>query len=177
MIQDQGGKYSIAKLLEIIPFHGIKKHSQWPTIKIQWFYAKQDINRTKTGLNEEKDFTSISDYELFNSPHQDVIYIETVVCKCYVLPLEDYLKLEEPTDIIYFYRADYDPIKEVLKPPYEKWEKICYCNTPFNPDSLYLKCDKCMQYFHPKCVGINNEDAEKLDDFLCNNCKTKVIEN
>lgn len=170
MIQDQGGRYSIAKLLEIIPRNGIKKHSLWPTIKVQWFYSKADINREKNSLIAQKDFESISDYELFNSPHKDTIYIETVVRKCFVVHMEEYLQLDEPSDLVYFYRADYDPIKELLKPPFEKWKKICKCRTPFNPDQLYLKCDKCMQYFHPNCVGINEEMAEQMDAFVCNEC-------
>ena len=174
MIQDQGGRYSVAKLLEIIPRNGIKKHSLWPTIKVQWFYSKADINREKNSLIALKDFNSISDYELFNSLHTDTIYIETVVCKCIVVHMEEYLKLDEPSELVYFYRADYDPIKEVLKPPFEKWNKICKCNTPFNPDQLYLKCDNCMKYFHPTCVGIPEEKGEQMDAFYCNECISSI---
>lgn len=173
MIQDQGGKYSIAKLLSIIPSSGIKEHSLWPSIKVQWYYSKTDINREKNGLNEDINYNSLSNFEVFNSPHTDIIYIETVVCKCFVVSLEDYCKLEEPSEVTYFQRAEYDPIKQFLKPPYDKWEKICKCKTPFNPDVLYLKCDKCMKYYHPYCVGINEEEAEKLDLFFCDECKEK----
>ena len=173
MIQAQGGKYSIAKLLEIIPRNGMKKHSLWPTIKVQWYYSKTDINKEKNTLTLQKNYDSISEYEVFTSPHKDTIYIETVVCKCFVVHIDEYLKLDEPSDLVYFYRAAYDPIKEVLKPPFDKWNKICKCKTPFNPDQLYLKCDKCLKYFHPKCVGINDKIANEIDAFECVDCNNK----
>ena len=89
------------------------------------------------------------------------------------MSLDDYCKFEEPSEVIYFQRAEYDPIKQLLKPSYDKWDKICKCMTPFNPDILYLKCDKCIRYYHPNCVGINEEEARKLDVFLCEECKEK----
>ena len=89
------------------------------------------------------------------------------------MSLIDYCKLEEPSEVIYFQRAEYDPINQLLKPSYDKWDKICKCMTPFNPDILYLKCDKCIRYYHPNCVGINEEEARKLDVFLCEECKEK----
>ena len=89
------------------------------------------------------------------------------------MSLDDYCKLEEPSEVIYFQRAEYDPIKQLLKPSYDKWDKICKCMTPFNPDILYQKCDKCIRYYHQNCVGINEEEARKLDVFLCEECKEK----
>ena len=54
------------------------------------------------------------------------------------MSLDDYCKLEEPSEVIYFQRAEYDPIKQLLKPSYDKWDKICKCMTPFNPDIFIL---------------------------------------
>lgn len=170
IIQEKGNKHSVGKLLEILPFYKVRKNLYWPKIKIQWYYSKNDINLEKNGIDKES-LNSLSDFEIFKSSHKDIIYIETIVCKCQVLKIEDYTKLMESTDSDYFYRAEYNPQTETLNPPFKDWERVCVCNKVFNPDDLYLKCDKCNKYFHPECVRIKREDIEHLNDFYCDSCK------
>lgn len=170
MVQDENYKYAMCKLTHIIPSNGMKKHPYWPTIKIQWYYSKSDLDRTKAGLKSDELFESISNYELFEASHQDTIYIETVVCKCRVLSFEEYTKLDQPSDTIFFQRAKYDPIKHVFTPPMDQWKKICKCSRPFNPDLLYIECEGCNSCFHPKCFGIEEEEVEKIEKFYCDNC-------
>lgn len=173
MVQDENFRYAMCKLLQIIPANGIKRHPYWPTIKIQWYYSKTDLDRAKTGLEDEELFESISNSELFEAPHHDIIYIETVVCKCRVLSFEKYEKLDQPSDTIFFKRSKYDPIKHVLTPSMDHWKKVCKCNRPFNPDLLYMECGGCNLYFHPKCFGIAEGEVGQIDNFYCDNCKNK----
>ena len=169
-------KYLYAKLLEILPSNGMKKHSLWPSIKVQWYYLKSDLNREKNGLIDPKAYDSISEFELFESPHNDIIYIESVICKCYTLKYEDYINLDESEDTMFFTRAKYNPYKELLDPPFETWERICKCKMPFNPDKLYITCDGCQKSFHPECFNIKEDEIEKID-FYCDECKNKNLIN
>lgn len=84
MVQDVSDGYLIGKLARIIPSGGIPSYPHWPTIQVQWYYKKSDINREKNGLASDVIFNSISDYELFHSEHTDIIFIETVICRCKV---------------------------------------------------------------------------------------------
>ena len=45
------------------------------------------------------------------------------------------------------------------------------CNNPLNPDQLYIKCDKCEKWFHPRHVGLNDEMIEQVKEFVCPKCK------
>lgn len=40
-----------------------------------------------------------------------------------------------------------------------------------NPSDLYLGCDSCGKWYHPECVGIKEENAENVEQFMCDNCK------
>jgi hypothetical protein len=84
MIRDVNDGFLIGKLIKIIQSNGIKKYPHWPTIQVQWYYKKSDINRDNNGLSDNVIFNSISDYELFSSNHKDIIFIETVLCQCKV---------------------------------------------------------------------------------------------
>lgn len=84
LIKDVNDGFLVGKLIKIIKNGGMKKYPYWPTIQVQWYYKKSDINREKNGLQDETVFNSISDFELFKSNHTDVIFIETIVSPCKV---------------------------------------------------------------------------------------------
>lgn len=42
-----------------------------------------------------------------------------------------------------------------------------------NPDLSYIKCDKCSEWFHASCFGINTEKMKDKKSFICHNCKLK----
>jgi hypothetical protein len=71
----------------------------------------------------------------------------------------------------FFRRANYNLTSELLEPSFDEWQKSCYCNNPLNPDRLYIKCDKCEKWFHPKHCGLYEEKIPKLESFYCSLCK------
>jgi len=58
-----------------------------------------------------------------------------------------------------------------MDPPIETWEKHCLCRLPLNPDFTYIQCDKCQTWYHMHCIGITNEEAEAIDEYVCDKCK------
>jgi hypothetical protein len=163
---------SICKLLRIIPQGGSNAApSYWPTIEVQWYYKKKDINRVKNGLTSTRKYNSLSEYEVFKSQHKDVIYIESIICKCFVYTLDEYEALETLTPNTFFCRAGYDPAKQMLNPFFEKWEKACKCQLPLNPDQLYLSCEKCEKWYHPECCDIKEAEVNTVE-FICFKCKS-----
>ena len=161
----------IGKLVRIIPNNGIKSNPCWPSIEVQWYYKKNDINRKKNNLLNLDMYNSISDYELFPTEHRDVIVIETVIGKCEVYTYEEYENLSEHTEKTFFSRASYDPLSQLLNPKIEEWKSGCVCGCPLNPDQLYIKCDGCNGWFHPKCCGVEDSKAESLNEFFCPLCR------
>ena len=160
----------IGELTRIIPNNGIKKYPIWPSIEVKWYYKKTDINRKKNNLLDERNYNSISDFELFPTEHKDIVYIETVIGKCEVYSYDEYESLDEHTEFSFFTRARYDPTHQILIPKFDEWSKGCVCKRPLNPDQLYMKCDGCNEWFHPKCCGVKEEDVEKYSSFYCPYC-------
>lgn len=176
-IKDSNDTFSIGKLVKIISANGIKSLPFWPTIKVKWFYKKKEINWEKNGITSSF-YDSISEYEVFKSKHYDIIFIESVLCKCTVLPIQEYQIQKENSDLIFFTRARYDPLTQIITPPIDQWERSCSCNAPVNPDLLYIKCDQCDNWFHPTCEGLSNEEAKIINEFYCQKCiqsKKKLI--
>ena len=161
----------IGELIKIIPSNGIKEYPFWPTVQVKWYYKKKDINRKKNNLLSQQNFDSISDYELFPSNHKDIIYIESIINKCKVYTYEEYDNIADPSDYTFFTRAKYEIHSELLHPKFDDWKKGCICKKPLNPDQLYIKCDKCNGWFHPKCCGIDEKDSNKINNFVCPNCR------
>ncbi|VDN05007.1 unnamed protein product [Thelazia callipaeda] len=49
-------------------------------------------------------------------------------------------------------------------------ELYCVCQTPYDDSRFYVGCDGCEGWFHPQCVGITKEEAEKAAEYLCPQC-------
>ena len=160
----------IGELIKIIPTNGIKEYPFWPTIQVKWYYKKKDINRKKNNLQNQQNYDALSEYELFPSNHKDIIYIESILNKCKVYSYEEYDAIVDPPDLTYFTRANYEIHSELLQPKFEDWKKGCICQKPLNPDQLYIKCDKCNGWYHPKCCGIDEKESNKINNFICPNC-------
>lgn len=109
-ICDSGNDFLIAKIIKIKPTHGISKYPYWPTIQVQWYYRKSDIEQESKYIQGLK-LSSISDYELFSSNHKDYIFMETIVSKCHILKFSEYEKLDDINSNVYFSRATYDPVR------------------------------------------------------------------
>ena len=54
-----------------------------------------------------------------------------------------------------------------------KDELYCICKTPYDENQFYIGCDACGNWFHGSCVGINSDEASKIETYFCPNCKTE----
>mmetsp|Transcript_2862 Transcript_2862/g.3797 ORF Transcript_2862/g.3797 Transcript_2862/m.3797 type:complete len:425 (+) Transcript_2862:182-1456(+) len=46
----------------------------------------------------------------------------------------------------------------------------CICRKPDIPGQLMIACDMCDEWFHGKCVGITQKQAEKITKYVCDTC-------
>ena len=163
--------YSIGKLKKIISQNGIPSYPKWPSIEVEWYYKKNELVRDKINLLlDDNYYESISDDEVFRTTHRDTIFIETVAGKARVVTLDEYVETDSSEKNIFFCRGNYDPFSHIISPPINTWEKYCFCNMPFNPNLMYVKCDKCEKWYHIKCVGITEEELKEEKMFFCKKC-------
>jgi heat shock transcription factor 2 len=47
-------------------------------------------------------------------------------------------------------------------------DAYCVCRGPYK--GFMIGCDSCNDWFHGSCIGITEEDGEKLDKFVCARC-------
>ncbi|XP_033322004.1 nucleosome-remodeling factor subunit NURF301 E(bx) isoform X1 [Megalopta genalis] len=50
-------------------------------------------------------------------------------------------------------------------------ELYCLCKQPYDESQFYICCDKCQDWFHGRCVGILQSEAENIDEYVCPNCQ------
>ncbi len=161
----------VGKLIEIIPEGGNPAHPKWPMIGVQWYYKKADLDYKKVGVTEADFVEFIGENEVFPSNHYDKVYVDCIEKKCEVHSIAKYDELETIDNVTFFTRANYDPIKRQLEPAFSQWESYCECRKPLNPNLLYIKCDRCAQWFHPRCMGLSDEEAQVLEQFYCSACR------
>lgn len=53
----------------------------------------------------------------------------------------------------------------------ETQELFCLCRKPYDETQFYICCDKCQDWFHGRCVGILQCEADNIDEYICPNCE------
>ncbi|KAM4663574.1 nucleosome-remodeling factor subunit BPTF [Discoglossus pictus] len=51
-------------------------------------------------------------------------------------------------------------------------ELLCICRTPYDDSQFYIGCDRCQNWFHGRCVGILQSEAEYIDEYVCPQCQS-----
>lgn len=52
----------------------------------------------------------------------------------------------------------------------ETKELYCLCRQPYDESQFYICCDKCQDWFHGRCVGVLQKEADNIDEYICPNC-------
>ncbi|XP_018334706.1 nucleosome-remodeling factor subunit NURF301 isoform X2 [Agrilus planipennis] len=47
----------------------------------------------------------------------------------------------------------------------------CLCKQPYDESQFYICCDRCQNWFHGRCVGILQSEADSIDEYICPNCQ------
>ncbi|KAH3737756.1 hypothetical protein DPMN_044350 [Dreissena polymorpha] len=53
----------------------------------------------------------------------------------------------------------------------EDEQVYCTCRG-IDDESFMIDCDVCEEWFHGKCVGVTEEQGEKIDLYTCPSCRT-----
>ncbi|XP_074348536.1 chromatin remodeling protein EBS-like [Apium graveolens] len=132
-------------------------------VKVRWYYWPEEATGGRKQFHGAK--------ELFFSDHCDHQSTKTIEGKCIVHSLKDYTRLEAVGLEDYYCRFNYKA--DTKRFPHNKVSVYCKCEMPYNPDNLMIQCDDCKDWFHPGCVEMTNAQAEKLSNYLCDECTYK----
>lgn len=50
-------------------------------------------------------------------------------------------------------------------------ELFCLCRQPYDESQFYICCDRCQDWFHGRCVGILQSEADNIDEYICPQCQ------
>jgi len=53
----------------------------------------------------------------------------------------------------------------------ENDEIYCLCRQPYDDSQFYIGCEKCTDWFHGRCVGILQAEAENIEEYVCPRCE------
>jgi len=82
-------------------------------------------------------------------------------------------KLEEKSDsLIIDIETTSDDDKNILNKSYERASETlyCICRRPYDDREFMIGCDGCKNWFHGRCVGITEVQAETIDNYYCADC-------
>uniref|UniRef100_A0A3Q2XQB1 Bromodomain PHD finger transcription factor n=1 Tax=Hippocampus comes TaxID=109280 RepID=A0A3Q2XQB1_HIPCM len=48
----------------------------------------------------------------------------------------------------------------------------CICKTPYDESKFYIGCDRCQNWYHGRCVGILQSEANHIDVYVCPQCQS-----
>ncbi|XP_019372105.1 PREDICTED: nucleosome-remodeling factor subunit BPTF [Gavialis gangeticus] len=48
----------------------------------------------------------------------------------------------------------------------------CICKTPYDDSKFYIGCDRCQNWYHGRCVGILQSEADLIDEYVCPQCQS-----
>uniref|UniRef100_A0A665UV67 Nucleosome-remodeling factor subunit BPTF-like n=1 Tax=Echeneis naucrates TaxID=173247 RepID=A0A665UV67_ECHNA len=51
-------------------------------------------------------------------------------------------------------------------------ELYCICRTPYDESQFYIGCDRCQNWYHGRCVGILQSEANHIDVYVCPQCQS-----
>ncbi|XP_060530010.1 nucleosome-remodeling factor subunit NURF301 isoform X2 [Cylas formicarius] len=60
---------------------------------------------------------------------------------------------------------------EECKQARESQKLYCLCQQPYDDSQFYICCDSCQDWFHGRCVGILQSEADNIDEYVCPRCQ------
>lgn len=48
---------------------------------------------------------------------------------------------------------------------------------PYDETQFYICCEQCEDWYHGKCVGIMQAEADDIDDYICPKCDSNNVWN
>ena len=149
---DQAGEESyIANIVKIVD----------NKVQLRWYYRPEDARGGRQVWHGSK--------EMFKSNHLDWNYLQCIEGRCHMHTLEEYENLDGIGDADFFSRFEYCVRTSKFTP--DIVPIYCLCELPHNPDLFMIECEKCLDWFHPECVGIQAYDDSTTRKFTCPNCK------
>lgn len=62
--------------------------------------------------------------------------------------------------------------KTKIPMPNEQSDLYCLCRQPYDESQFYICCDRCQDWFHGRCVGVLQSEADAIDEYVCPNCQS-----
>lgn len=50
-------------------------------------------------------------------------------------------------------------------------ELYCLCRQPYDESQFYICCDQCQDWFHGRCVGVLQSEADAIEEYICPTCQ------
>mmetsp|Transcript_19233 Transcript_19233/g.33173 ORF Transcript_19233/g.33173 Transcript_19233/m.33173 type:complete len:204 (-) Transcript_19233:872-1483(-) len=129
-------------------------------LTVAWYYRPEEAVGGRKVFHGER--------EIFSSDHTDQVHRNTVVAKCYCHTLPEYEALKTITDVDYFVRFHYCPVKQEFEP--DQVPVYCTCCLPYNPDNPMIMCEGCEDWFHFSCVKEAQTLSASETPYYCKAC-------
>jgi len=63
-----------------------------------------------------------------------------------------------------------DYVCEECKSAKESEQIYCLCRQPYDDSQFYIGCENCEDWFHGRCIGVLQAEAESIEEYICPKC-------
>ncbi|GJJ09642.1 hypothetical protein Clacol_003866 [Clathrus columnatus] len=65
-----------------------------------------------------------------------------------------------------------EPAPETTPAPLEE-RLYCVCHRPYDEEKVMIACDRCDEWYHPRCVNMPEQEIDLVDQFICAKCMNR----
>ncbi|OUM63822.1 hypothetical protein PIROE2DRAFT_22167, partial [Piromyces sp. E2] len=51
-----------------------------------------------------------------------------------------------------------------------KKKYYCICHQEYDKNNPMIACDNCQEWYHFSCIGLTEDKANEIDQFICHVC-------
>lgn len=138
-------------------------------MRVKWFYRPEETCSGRRAFHSTHEVMASDHVETHLQP------AASIVSKCRIHTLEQYMELEKKTSKDLYSRFTYLAGSETFQP--DQIAVYCKCQMPFNPDQHMIECPSCQSWFHPECLGYTKDEFRQKfysspnTRFLCDDCQ------
>jgi COMPASS component SPP1 len=57
--------------------------------------------------------------------------------------------------------------------PKDEEREYCVCKSRYDEERAMIGCDRCDEWYHPLCVGLEDSDVDQIDLYVCPACRKR----
>uniref|UniRef100_G1N6J1 Bromodomain PHD finger transcription factor n=1 Tax=Meleagris gallopavo TaxID=9103 RepID=G1N6J1_MELGA len=135
--------------------------------------VQEELKRDLTKIKKEKEKDPGSCCSLPSPPQHHTASVTSSSSTTVPMPISSQKrKRDEERDLSASKSKKKKMISTTSKETKKDTKLYCICKTPYDESKFYIGCDRCQNWYHGRCVGILQSEADLIDEYVCPQCQS-----